>query len=283
MKTKNNLTIVCLDTMFHKLAARAIDKAVQVTGCSNVLVLSDQDFYPGSTWIKIKPIDFPTYSKVMFKDMHKYVKTTHYMVVQYDGMPTDSTYWDPEYLNYDYIGAVWPWHPEGSNVGNGGFSLRSRKLAKICSDPTLSHAPFGKYYGEDELICRVYGKMFKDKGIKIAPTALAAKFSQEIPGCKEPTYGFHGGLSMPYYLDDSHMEFYIDNLTSYMVNNRLQRRIIPGLFTAGRLDLMHKMMTRCIELVPEDFKDELLLQVFQEPSLFLDLDNKEFRVAISSY
>ena len=144
MKTKNNLTIVCLDTMFHKLAARAIDKAVQVTGCSNVLVLSDQDFYPGSTWIKIKPIDFPTYSKVMFKDMHKYVKTTHYMVVQYDGMPTDSTYWDPEYLNYDYIGAVWPWHPEGSNVGNGGVSLRSRKLAKIFSDPTLSHSPFGK-------------------------------------------------------------------------------------------------------------------------------------------
>jgi hypothetical protein len=282
MKKKNNLTIVCVDTMYHKLAGRAIDKAVQVTGCDNVVILSDQDFYPGSTWIKIKPIDFVTYSKVMFKDMHKYIKTPHYMVIQYDGMPTDPTQWDPEYLNYDYIGAVWPWHPEGSNVGNGGFSLRSKKLAKLCADPTLTMSPTGKYYGEDELICRVYGNLLKSKGIKIAPSSLAAKFSQEIPGCKEPTYGFHGGLSLPYYLDDSHMEFYIDNLTKHMVNNRLQRRIVPGLFTAGRLDLMHRMMTKCVEIMPE-FKQVLALQVFQEPSLFLDLDNKEFKLAISKY
>jgi hypothetical protein len=282
MKKKNNLTIVCVDTMYHKLASRALDKAVQVTGCDNVLVLSDKDIYSGSTWIKINPIDFPTYSKVLFKDMHKYIKTPHYMVVQYDGMPTDSTHWDPEYLNYDYIGAVWPWHPEGSNVGNGGFSIRSKKLAKLCASPEYRVTPFGRYYGEDELICRVYGNMLKKQGIKIAPSSLAAKFSQEIPGCKQPTYGFHGGLSLPYYLDDSHMEYYIDSLTVHMVNNRLQRRIVPGLFTANRLDLMHRMMTKCTELMPE-FKQVLNLQVFQEPSLFPDLDNKEFKVAISKY
>ena len=282
MKKKNNLTIVCVDTMYHKLAARAIDKAVQVTGCDNVLVLSDQDIYPGSTWVKIKPIDFPTYSKVMFKDMHKYIKTPHYMIVQYDGMPTDATYWDPEYLNYDYIGAVWPWIDDDNNVGNGGFSIRSKKLAKLCADPTLSMTPTGKYYGEDVLICRVYVNLLKNKGIKIAPSELAAKFSQEIPGCKEPTYGFHGGLSLPYYLDDSHMEFYIDNLTDYMVNSRLQRRIVPGLFTAGRLDLMHQMMTKCVQLMP-NFKEVLETQVHQEPSLFLDLNNKEFNIAISKY
>lgn len=32
-----------------------------------------------------------------------------------------------EYMQYDYIGAPWPWMPDGMKVGNGGLSLRSRK------------------------------------------------------------------------------------------------------------------------------------------------------------
>ena len=40
------------------------------------------------------------------------------------------------FLNCDYVGAFWPHHQEFC-VGNGGFSLRSRKL--ICSLPEFLH------------------------------------------------------------------------------------------------------------------------------------------------
>jgi hypothetical protein len=282
MKKKNKLTIVCVDTLFHNLAARAIDNTVKVTGCENVLVLSDRDLYPGSTWVKIKPIDFPTYSKILFKDLSKYVESPHFMVVQYDGMPIDKTYWNPDYLNYDYIGALWPWHPEGSNVGNGGFSIRSKKLATLCKDPLMSVTPNGRYYGEDDLICRYYGNALKTKGIKFAPSSLAKMFSQEIPGMRCPTYGFHGGLSMPYYLDDSHMDFYIDNLTEGMINNRLQRRIIPGLFTTNRLELLHKMVVKCTDTIP-DFKHHLFEQIFNEQNLFPNLRIQDMGKELAQY
>lgn len=32
-----------------------------------------------------------------------------------------------EFMQYDYIGAPWPWKPDGMEIGNGGLSLRSRR------------------------------------------------------------------------------------------------------------------------------------------------------------
>ena len=280
LRSADNLTIVCIDTMYHKLANKSIDKAVQVTRSNNVVVISDKNIYPGSTWIETPPIDFNGYNKLAFKGLHKYVNTDHFMVVQYDGMPIDQAYWNDDFLEYDYIGAVWPWHEAGRDVGNGGFSIRSRKLAKLCSSDALTMSPDGAFYGEDELICRVYRNYLETKGIQVAPASLAKSFSQEIPGGKYPTYGFHGGLSMPYYLDDVHMEFYINNLTTSMINSRLQRRILVGLYLNNRLEhAIHMLQVSC-NLLPK-FKDILLDQVNIELDLFVGLSISEFEKFIS--
>jgi len=275
LRSANNLTIVCIDTMYHKLANKAIDKAVQITGSNNVLIISDKNIYPGSTWIKTAPIDFHGYNKLAFKGLSKYVNTDHFMVVQYDGMPTDANYWSDDFLEYDYIGAVWPWHEAGRDVGNGGFSIRSKRLAKLCNSAALTMSPDGNFYGEDELICRVYRDYLEDKSIRVAPASLAKSFSQEIPGGKYPTYGFHGGLSMPYYLDPAHMEFYINNLTVPMVNNRLQRRILVGLYLNNKLELATHMLQVACTLLPT-FKEIMLSQTIAETSLFTNIDIVSF-------
>lgn len=282
LRSANNLTIVCIDTMYHKLANKAIDKAVQITGSNNVLIISDKNIYPGSTWVKTAPIDFQGYNKLAFKGLHKYINTDHFMVVQYDGMPTDASYWSDDFLEYDYIGAIWPWHEAGRDVGNGGFSIRSKRLAKLCSSAALTMSPDGNFYGEDELICRIYRDHLESKGIKVAPASLAKSFSQEIPGGKYPTYGFHGGLSMPYYLDDIHMEFYINNLTISMVSNRLQRRILVGLYISNRLELAIRMLQVACSLLP-NFKEILIHQVTAEVSLFPTINIVDFEKFLSAY
>jgi len=84
---------------------------------------------------------------------------------------------------------------EHVRVGNGGFSLRSKKLLDI---PTKFNMPFLEdrgFYNEDGNIC-VYNRDFLlNFGIKYATIDVAAKFSREIflPEYKDiVTFGFHG-------------------------------------------------------------------------------------------
>ena len=73
------------------------------------------------------------YSFFVLKALHEYVETQHCLLVQWDGFVTNANAWRPDFLAFDYIGAPWPQFSDGRNVGNGGFSLRSRKLLKACA------------------------------------------------------------------------------------------------------------------------------------------------------
>ena len=54
------------------------------------------------------------------------------LIIQHDGFILNHKAWDNEFLNYDYIGAPVYWMGNKLiEVGNGGFSLRSKKLLKI--------------------------------------------------------------------------------------------------------------------------------------------------------
>ena len=87
---------------------------------------------------------------------------------------------------YDYIGAVWPQFPE-TPVGNGGFSLRSRRLLDAMQDPdaVIRHA-------EDKCIAITNRRLLEGKhGIRFAPAEVAEQFSVERTPW-HPAFGFHG-------------------------------------------------------------------------------------------
>lgn len=135
------------------------------------------------------------YSKFCMKELYNYIETDYVLIIQHDGYVVDWTGWDDINFQYDYIGAPW-WYSDGMNVGNGGFSLRSRKLLKaLAEDETIS-----KYEPEDHHICRTYRrKLEKEHGIVFAPEDVARKFSIEgWPGRKaiphKGQFGFHGNL-----------------------------------------------------------------------------------------
>ncbi len=73
-------------------------------------------------------------------------------------------------------------------VGNGGFSLRSRKLLKA-----LARLPTVPGVNEDWTISELHRPALeRDFGIRFAPPETAARFSYEQRHPGKPTFGFHG-------------------------------------------------------------------------------------------
>ena len=103
-------------------------------------------------------------------------------------------FFSENFLKYDYIGAPWP-HFAFHKVGNGGFSLRSRRLMQAV-EPLLTQQDF--LIPEDIVICRKYRRQLeRDSSIKFAPVSVAEKFSQELSVRDHPTFGFHGYTLLP--------------------------------------------------------------------------------------
>ena len=83
--------------------------------------------------------NYNDYNYYVIYCLHNHVETSHCLLVQPDGFVLFPDKWDDEWLKYDYIGAPWPLvkdsyiDPFGNQhqVGNGGFSLRSKKLLEV--------------------------------------------------------------------------------------------------------------------------------------------------------
>ena len=157
----------------------------------------------------IKNID--DYNKYILYELYRHVDTKFVLLIQYDGYVLRPQLWDNKFLEWDYVGAPWPIKkdayvdPDGKHVrvGNGGFSLRSKKLLMV---PTIRSVPFDvasnikyknfgtSFLSEDGNICVHNHKIFEDEGCKFAPIEIAVHFSQEtwVPEIKNiKAFGFH--------------------------------------------------------------------------------------------
>lgn len=142
------------------------------------------------------------YSSFILKELNEFIDTKYFLLIQHDGYILNHESWNDEWLKYDYIGAPWEWYTDGMNVGNGGFSLRSKKLAEITAEDStiqaINEEGVTRHKEEDHCICRLYRKYLEDTyNIKFAPIEEARKFS--IEGWRAPNrtwtneFGFHGG------------------------------------------------------------------------------------------
>ena len=170
--------------------------------------------YSDIEYVSIPSINFLDYSRLIIEDLHKYFKTSHCLIVQADSFVVNSELWKDEFLEFDYIAAPWSEKVQVSpdlvldmkenQVGNGGFSLRSHKLAQITSKINFNSLKF-PIKSEDVVICHYLYKEMTEKGIRFAPPELAAKFSMEninhLFGQDVNTvFGFHGKHLRDYFL-----------------------------------------------------------------------------------
>ena len=131
------------------------------------------------------------YSDFLLRRLVDHVRTSHCLIVQWDGFVIDPKYWQDRFLDLDYIGAPWPQFHDGHDVGNGGFSLRSRRLMEACASPN-----FMPSHPEDVAICRSNRAMLEDvHGIRFADFSTAEAFAFERT---EPrgSFGFHGAFNL---------------------------------------------------------------------------------------
>ena len=189
------VTCVVIDCYLIKRATEALDKSCKDIEFGNAIILTS---IPNNDprIIIIPPLTSKeAYSEFVIKNLHKYIKTEFALIVQHDGYVVNALAWDNDFLNYDYIGAPW-WYAEGNNVGNGGFSLRSKKLLEVTAN-LLSEKTTIDCHPEDDVICRQNYEKLGKRGIKFAPMELAKKFSIEGWGTTDRVYenqfGFHGG------------------------------------------------------------------------------------------
>lgn len=214
MLTNPNLkdvTLISVTSIDIQSAANALLISSEHCNFGAIKLLSPSNpekIYSSIEHIKIPPIDFIGYSKFMIEELHRFVDTEFCLIVQADGFVINPSIWTNQFLEYDYIGAPWPKvvgvHNASFNrmemgrnrVGNGGFSLRSKKLLDVCSKIAFDHLNF-PIKSEDLIICHYLYDQMLNSGIKFAPFEVAKKFSIESlieNQCENlaSSFGFHG-------------------------------------------------------------------------------------------
>jgi hypothetical protein len=192
-----DVTLVAVTSVAIAATARAVARCLEQASFGVALWISDQpppDFIAKNVvWHRVEPITSRTlYSKFLLRRLVDHVETSHALCIQWDGYILDAAKWDPAFLDCDYIGAPWPHFRDTYKVGNGGFSLRSRRLlAASARLPDDTGEP------EDVMICRTSRPALeRDNGIVFATTDLASRFAFERQRASLPTFGFHGIFNM---------------------------------------------------------------------------------------
>lgn len=200
MKNKlqlNNVTLICIDGVNPENGLKSLKYSMKGIDFAKSILISHikPDNIPDNIiFEQIDQLTHNGYSPFVLQELYKYVDTEYCLITHDDGFVINPHLWTDEFLNYDYIGAAW-WHTvpvygEKYRVGNGGFSLRSKKLIDLCRQiKTTGH--------EDATICIHYRNMLEQYGCKFAPVNVAMKFSleEQIPECEfnlNNTFGFHG-------------------------------------------------------------------------------------------
>jgi glycosyltransferase involved in cell wall biosynthesis len=187
-----NVTLIGVDCTDINRLIRAADASCRDIQFGAVKLLSSQ-VSKDPRVVRCRPIKSKAeYSVFMMKELSGHVDTDFALVIQYDGHVINWQAWDDKYLDYDYIGATW-WFKDGMNVGNGGFSLRSKRLMEALKDPR-----FMQTHPEDLHIARTYRPQLEEMGMKFAPEDVANRFSIEAYSTPPPAnryggqFGFHG-------------------------------------------------------------------------------------------
>ncbi|MFM6312180.1 MAG: DUF5672 family protein, partial [Dolichospermum sp.] len=119
-----------------------------------------------------------------------------------------------------------------NRVGNGGFSLRSKRLLELCSELDFDNIQTSSL-SEDLIICYYFYDWFKAQSIKFAPLEVAIKFSFEQPIEEfekfswENTFGFHGKLHVVSILNKLSQDFNLDYFANKLKLRDINLIIFP--------------------------------------------------------
>lgn len=212
MKALDNITIVGVAGTKAKETLWAIKYSCKDIKFGRAVLITPEDIEDDEVEIiKCEPLNYEQYNHFIVYRLNEYIKTDFALVVQNDGYVVNSNQWDGTFLNYDYIGAVWPLPQDDFSfrdefgdlyrMGNGGFSLRSKKLLSLANELNLPWKEYYGFYHEDGFVCVHNRKTYEKHGCVFADLETASKFSHEsnvLETQGKIPFGFHG-KNHPYY------------------------------------------------------------------------------------
>ncbi|MDE2367470.1 MAG: hypothetical protein KGN16_00745 [Burkholderiales bacterium] len=237
------ITLVAIDTRAPALAAQSLQRSMAQADFGRVLLFADAAAprRDGIETVAIAPLrSGAEYSRFVLRELPDHVQTSHVLVTQWDGFVVDASAWRDEFLDWDYIGAVWPEQPAAISVGNGGFSLRSQRLLAAGRDPRLV-----ELHPEDQVLCRERREFLeREHGLRWAPPALARRFAFENESPREPTFGFHGPYNLPRFVDEATLAAWLDALPDDFFRGRDARRLARALLARRMTATARRLLDR---------------------------------------
>jgi len=254
-------TLCCIDCYNYELSIKAIKRCLQACHFEKTLFLTDMEYQLDHIDVqKIPSIKTKEqYSMFLVRELQNYINTDFVLIIQFDGFIVNPDSWTVEFQQYDYIGAKWD-YTDGLNVGNGGFSLRSKRLLQALSNKDIVIDSLK--YGEDTFICRTYRRFLeKQYNIKFAPESIADKFSHEHFEPVGKPFGFHGLFNIWRYIEPNEIENFINLISPRSITAKQAIEAIElGLnyHTSGHLREAEIIYQKILEHYP-DHTDVLAL------------------------
>ena len=236
MLPENKLTTIIIDTENYNLGLNALNNSVRSFPTKEVIVFSDQpkkwNGYDCKVINKITNLD--EYNNIVLNDIIECINTEFVLIIQYDGFVVNPEKFIPEFLNCDYIGAPWETF-NYRKVGNGGFSLRSKRLLSAAKEYAYSR-PYEQ--PEDYFICKDIGELLEGRyGIKFAPYAMAQKFSTEETNVATIPFGFHGVAYLPFVYRNN-LDYLLKNLNPRVFKDWRYQALSKSFKTLGNNQLI---------------------------------------------
>lgn len=230
------VTLCCVDTRLPGLALEAMQRCLDQVrfGAALLFTRTDHGLAQLPEGLQVLPADAirstADYSRFLLSDLADHVSGSHVLIVQWDGFILEPAAWREEFLACDYIGAVWPQYKDTHNVGNGGFSLRSRRLIEA-----FRAGGYAVGHPEDECLARQHrARLEAEHGIRFASPELARAFSYERERPGAATFGFHGLSNLPDAWPAERMERFIREAPGELFASLEARGLVKRLLALGR-------------------------------------------------
>jgi hypothetical protein len=253
------VTLCCVDARNHALALRALARCRKHIRFARTLFFTHG--VPGTLQtphdievVEVGPISsHQAYSRIILKELYGHIATSHVLIVQWDGYVVHPEVWTNEFLDCDYLGAPWPKGNDTYAVGNGGFSLRSRKLLGALRDDGFELLTDA----EDVTICSLYKERLESAfDIHFGDCDLAHRFAFEMEAPRRDvggrTFGFHGFFN--FFLTESTSEIVrlMPEISDGIARGLPATWLLKNLQDRSRWEAAIAVGSRILEANPED-------------------------------
>lgn len=172
-----NVTLICMTNSKLVEHQRALDISSEKIKFGAVKLIHRPDIDTIDKW-----------NKAMVYELGGYVDTDYAIIIHHDGYIINPELWNPDWLNYDYIGSPFPLPTDDfsyrdingviQRVGNS-VGLRSKKLMDLPKKIGMEWKSFHGFYNEDGYISVNMRHVFEEHGCKFAPLDVSVHFAKE--------------------------------------------------------------------------------------------------------